>query len=98
MTWRLQVTHTTRYRYSAPVSQSYNEARLEPRRDRHQAVLASRVEVEPSTRVVRHVDATAKIAEEDRNPLRLAVQATRLRVCRSGVRTVTMRFLHLQRG
>lgn len=45
-----------------------------------------------------NVDATAKIAEEDRNPLRLAVQATRLRVCRSGVRTVTMRFLHLQRG
>ena len=33
MTWRLQVTHTTRYRYSAPVSQSYNEARLEPRSD-----------------------------------------------------------------
>ena len=56
MTWRLQVTHTTRYRYSAPVAQSYNEARLEPRSDRHQAVLASRVEVEPSTRVVRHVD------------------------------------------
>ena len=56
MTWRLQVTHTTKYRYSAPVAQSYNEARLEPRSDRHQAVLASRVEVEPSTRVVRHVD------------------------------------------
>ena len=56
MTWRLQVTHTTKYRYSAPVAQSYNEARLEPRSDRHQAVLASRVEVDPSTRVVRHVD------------------------------------------
>lgn len=56
MTWRLQIVHTTRYRYSAPVSQSYNEARLEPRSDRHQAVLSSRVEVEPSTRVVRHVD------------------------------------------
>ncbi|WP_426573467.1 transglutaminase family protein [Aquihabitans sp. McL0605] len=56
MTWRLQVTHTTKYTYSAPVAQSYNEARLEPRSDRHQAVLASRVEVDPSTRVVRHVD------------------------------------------
>ena len=56
MTWRLQVTHTTRYRYSSPGAQSYNEARLEPRSDRHQAVLSSRVEVEPSTRVVRHVD------------------------------------------
>lgn len=56
MTWRLQITHTTKYRYSKPVGQSYNEARLEPRSDRHQAVLASRVEVDPSTRVVRHVD------------------------------------------
>ena len=56
MTWRLQVVHTTRYRYSAPVSQSYNEARLEPRSDRHQAVLSSRVEVDPATRVIRHVD------------------------------------------
>lgn len=56
MTWRLEITHTTRYRYSAPVLQSYNEARLEPRSDRHQAVLSSRVEVEPSTRVVRHID------------------------------------------
>jgi len=56
MTWRLQIAHTTRYRYSAPVMQSYNEARLEPRSDRHQAVLSSRVEVEPSTRVVRHID------------------------------------------
>lgn len=56
MTWRLQVTHTTRYTYDSPVGQSYNEARLEPRSDRHQAVLSSRVEVEPSTRVVRHVD------------------------------------------
>mgnify|MGYP002135033219 CR=1 FL=1 len=45
-------------RYSAPVAQSYNEARLEPRSDRHQAVLASRVEVEPSTRVVRALDLT----------------------------------------
>ena len=56
MTWRLQIVHTTRYRYSAPVSQSYNEARLEPRSDRHQAVLSSRLEVEPTTRVVRHID------------------------------------------
>jgi transglutaminase-like putative cysteine protease len=56
MTWRMQITHTTRYLYSSPVAQSYNEARLEPRSDRHQAVLSSRVEVEPATRVVRHVD------------------------------------------
>jgi transglutaminase-like putative cysteine protease len=54
--WRLQITHTTHYRYETPVAQSYNEARLEPRSDRHQTVLSSRVEVEPATRVVRHVD------------------------------------------
>ena len=56
MTWRLQITHTTDYRYSTPVAQSYNEARLEPRSDRHQTVLSSRVEVTPSARVVRHID------------------------------------------
>ncbi|MCU1499538.1 MAG: uncharacterized protein JWM47_3491 [Acidimicrobiales bacterium] len=56
MSWRLQITHTTRYKYDAPVAQSYNEARLEPRSDRLQTVLSSRVEVEPATRVVRHVD------------------------------------------
>ncbi len=56
MSWRLQITHTTRYQYDSPVSQSYNEARLEPRSDRLQTVLSSRVEVEPATRVVRHVD------------------------------------------
>lgn len=56
MSWRLQVTHTTRYRYDSVVGQSYNEARLEPRSDRYQTVLSSRVEVEPATRVVRHVD------------------------------------------
>ena len=56
MTWRLQVTHTTTYRYDAPVVQSYNEARLEPRSDRFQTVLSGRVEVDPPTRVVRHID------------------------------------------
>lgn len=56
MSWRLQITHRTHYGYDTPVQQSYNEARLEPRSDRHQTVLSSRVEVEPATRVVRHVD------------------------------------------
>ena len=56
MSWRLQITHRTKYQYDSPVSQSYNEARLEPRSDRLQTVLSSRVEVEPATRVVRHVD------------------------------------------
>jgi transglutaminase-like putative cysteine protease len=56
MTWRLSILHTTHYRYDAPVVSSYNEARLEPRSDRHQTVLSSRVEVTPTARVGRHID------------------------------------------
>lgn len=56
MTWRVAVTHTTEYTYDRPVRSSYNEARLEPRSDRHQTVLSSRVEVQPQVRTGRHVD------------------------------------------
>jgi len=56
MTWRLSVVHTTHYRYDAAVTSSYNEARLEPRSDRHQTVLSSRVEVRPTARIGRHID------------------------------------------
>ena len=56
MTWRVGITHTTEYRYAKPVRSSYNEARLEPRSDRNQTVLSSRVEVSPQARLGRHVD------------------------------------------
>jgi transglutaminase-like putative cysteine protease len=48
--------HTTGYRYEAPVTQSYNEARLTPRGDRRQNVIVSRVETTPATRSYRYTD------------------------------------------
>lgn len=56
MTSRLAITHTTTYRYDAPVTSSYNEARLEPRSDHSQAVLSWVLDVRPAARVDRHVD------------------------------------------
>lgn len=56
MATRLAITHTTSYRYEAPVTASYNEARLEPRSDRRQTVLSWSLEVTPAVRVVNHVD------------------------------------------
>jgi transglutaminase-like putative cysteine protease len=54
--WRVRVVHTTGYRYAAPVTQSYNEARLTPRSDRRQNLIVSRVETEPPTRSYRYTD------------------------------------------
>jgi transglutaminase-like putative cysteine protease len=54
--WRVRVVHTTGYRYSAPVTQSYNEARLTPRSDRRQNLVVSRVETDPATRAYRYTD------------------------------------------
>jgi transglutaminase-like putative cysteine protease len=56
MATRLAITHTTSYRYEAPVTTSYNEARLEPRSDRRQTVLSWSLEVTPAVRLVNHVD------------------------------------------
>ena len=56
MNWRIRVVHTTGYRYSAPVIQSYNEARLTPRNDRKQNLVVSRVETTPATRSYRYTD------------------------------------------
>jgi transglutaminase-like putative cysteine protease len=53
---RLAITHTTSYRYEAPVTTSYNEARIEPRSDRRQTVLSWSLDVTPAARVVGHVD------------------------------------------
>ena len=56
MTSRLSITHTTTYHYDAPVTSSYNEARLEPRSDHSQAVLSWQLDVRPNARIERHVD------------------------------------------
>ncbi|EOM76407.1 transglutaminase-like enzyme [Rhodococcus rhodnii LMG 5362] len=48
--------HTTGYGYDAPVTSSYNEARLTPRSDNRQTVILSRVETNPATRSFRYSD------------------------------------------
>ena len=54
--WRMRVVHATGYAYKAPVTASYNEARLTPRSDSRQNVIVNRVETAPATRSYRYVD------------------------------------------
>ena len=54
--WRMRVVHATGYAYNAPVTASYNEARLTPRSDSRQNVIVNRVETAPATRSYRYVD------------------------------------------
>ncbi|WP_084510714.1 transglutaminase family protein [Nocardia lijiangensis] len=56
MSWRIRVVHTTGYVYDAPVTRSFNEARLTPRADGRQNVILNRVETVPSTRSYRYTD------------------------------------------
>lgn len=56
MTWRLRVVHTTGFAYDAPVTSSFNEARLTPRSDGRQNVIHNRIETTPVTRAYRYTD------------------------------------------
>lgn len=56
MSWRLRVVHSTGFGYNAPVTSSYNEARLTPRSDARQNVILNRVETVPATRSYRYTD------------------------------------------
>lgn len=56
MSWQLRVVHSTGYRYETPAVQSFNEVRLTPRADRRQALLFSRIETTPSSRLYRYTD------------------------------------------
>lgn len=56
MSWQLRVMHTTGYRYDSPAAQSFNEIRLTPRSDRRQALLYSRIETTPASRLFRYTD------------------------------------------
>ncbi|WP_280236519.1 transglutaminase family protein [Nocardia cyriacigeorgica] len=56
MSWRMRVVHTTGYVYDAPVTRSFNEARLTPRADSRQNVILNRVETVPATRSYRYTD------------------------------------------
>jgi transglutaminase-like putative cysteine protease len=46
--WRLQVDHTTIFKYAAPVRASYNEVRMTPLTTQRQTALESRVRTTPS--------------------------------------------------
>jgi transglutaminase-like putative cysteine protease len=56
VSWQLRVVHSTGYRYEVPAAQSFNEVRLTPRADRRQALLFSRIETTPSSRLFRYTD------------------------------------------
>ncbi|HEX7658784.1 MAG TPA: transglutaminase family protein [Pseudonocardiaceae bacterium] len=56
MSWQLRVVHSTGYRYETPAAQSFNEVRLTPRADRRQALLFSRIETTPTSKLFRYTD------------------------------------------
>lgn len=55
--WRLEVHHSTTYRYAGQVESSYNEARLTPVTGPRQTVLSSSLEVSPRVTPFRYTDA-----------------------------------------
>ncbi len=57
MSWRLEVHHSTSYRYAGQVASSYNEARLTPTNSARQTVLSTSIEVSPRVTPYRYVDA-----------------------------------------
>jgi transglutaminase-like putative cysteine protease len=54
--WRIRISHRTGFGYAGPVGSSYNEARMTPRNEPRQAVLAARLEVSPGTVTYRYED------------------------------------------
>jgi transglutaminase-like putative cysteine protease len=56
MSWRLQVSHTTGYRYEGEVLSSYNEARITPLTDPDQLTIDSSVDISPPARPYRYWD------------------------------------------
>lgn len=56
MSWRLEVNHTTRYRYDRAVVASYNEARVTPLSTADQVVIDARVMVGPAAEMFTYWD------------------------------------------
>jgi transglutaminase-like putative cysteine protease len=54
--WRLRITHRTGVDYAGAVTSSYNEARMTPQTNPHQAVLEAWVDVEPDGSSYRYWD------------------------------------------
>lgn len=56
MTWRIEITHRSGYRYKEPVVSSYNEARITPLSTHRQMVIEAALEVSPRAGVYRYWD------------------------------------------
>lgn len=56
MSWRIQVRHSSGYRYATPVRSSYNEARITPLSTPQQTTIYSEVHVEPRASTFRYWD------------------------------------------
>ncbi len=56
MSIRLRLVHTTGFTYSAPVTSSFNEARITPRSDGRQTVIVDHVDTVPGARQFRYND------------------------------------------
>jgi transglutaminase-like putative cysteine protease len=56
MTWRIDVRHTTGYRYTHEVVASYNEARMTPQSTPDQVTIGARIDVDPPARLFRYWD------------------------------------------
>ena len=56
MTWRIEITHHSGYRYESEVTSSYNEARITPLSTHRQMVLDAAVTVAPRASVFRYWD------------------------------------------
>lgn len=54
--WRLEIDHTTLFRYDAPVRSSYNEARMVPLTTLRQTTMSSQVTTRPAARQFRYWD------------------------------------------
>jgi transglutaminase-like putative cysteine protease len=56
VSWRIRIEHSTGYRYAAPVTSSYNEARLIPQTSPRQTTLEAVVRTEPVASTYRYWD------------------------------------------
>jgi transglutaminase-like putative cysteine protease len=56
MSWRLEITHVTHYRYDRAVVASYNEARVTPLDGQGQVVIDTRVRAEPTAAMFAYRD------------------------------------------
>ncbi|BET69108.1 transglutaminase family protein [Opitutales bacterium ASA1] len=61
---RFEIDHVTHYRYAAPASESFMEARLFPPTNRAQTVRSRTLEIKPSCRVTSYVDYYGNTVEQ----------------------------------